>query len=170
MPAASCTVGDCPFGFGGSIERQPAASKKFERSRSPHAGNERQRIASRRSDEDIDGTLRITGFDERRAERDGGRTDEALVEVADEIDVLLGGCEGKLEVAGSEHGEGAIGEVAGESLNVAGQPGDFDGAVKRVGSFGQLALQQHDLPEDRVGERDELALSAGAGNRRARSA
>ena len=49
-------------------------------------------------------------------------------------------------------------------MHVAGKPGGFDGAVEDVAGFYELAAQKFDLPADRVGERDEFALSGDPGD------
>ena len=50
------------------------------------------------------------------------------------------------------------------ACTLPGEAGGFDGAVEDVAGFDELAAQQLDLPADRVGERDEFALSGRPGN------
>ena len=81
----------CSLSLASAIQRQPTPCEQLEAVRPPAAGDERQLLAAGRGEEQLQGLVRLPGFQQRTREPHGspGR-DEAFVEVTGEVDALGG--------------------------------------------------------------------------------
>jgi hypothetical protein len=106
----------CAFGFAVAIQRQPAAREELEAVHPPAAGYERHLLTTGAPEEQLDGSVWLPVFEQDASEphRSPGR-DEAVVEVAREVDALLCGGEREVEIADGDCDDGAVEEVPGES-------------------------------------------------------
>src|SRR4029079_17265617 len=95
-------------------QRQPAPREQLEAVHPPAAGDERQLLTTGAAEEQLDGPGRAPGFEQAAGEphRSPGR-DEAVVEVARELDALLGRGERDIEIAGGDCDDGAVEEFPG---------------------------------------------------------
>ena len=100
-------------GFARPTEREPAAGQQLERPWPPHARDQPEVVAARRTDEDIDGALGIAVLEQRGGERHARSTDEALVQPQSQLEVLLSGGQCGVEVARRDRRERALNEVPG---------------------------------------------------------
>ena len=145
-------------------QREPAARQQLEADGSPRSGEGGELGPARRAEERLRGGVRLARLEQRRRQRQAGaRRREAAVEVAQRVDALLGGAEGRLHVAGRGRGERAREEVPGHSLLVIGDPRDLDGGVEHLGRIGQPAAHRPDRarPEE---DRQHVTLAGGLGD------
>ena len=134
-----------------AIQREPAPCEQLEAVRPPTAGDERQLLTAGAAEEHLDGSVRLPGLEQDAGEphRSPGR-DEAVVEVARELDALLCGSERDVQIADGHCDNGAVEEVPGESRRGTEQTLSLDGAVQELGGLGQLAAHVPDPRQDRV--------------------
>ena len=105
----------CALGLAAAIQRQPTPCEQLEAVYPPAAGDERQVAATGAAEKQLDGSVKLRGFEQDNSEphrSPGG--DEAVVEVAGELDRLLCGGERDVEIAGGKCDDGAIEEVPGQ--------------------------------------------------------
>ncbi len=141
----------CALGLAAAIQRQPTPREQLEAVRPPAAGDERQLLTTGAAEEQLDGSVWLPGFEQDAGEphRSPGR-DEAIVEVARELDALLCGGEREVEIADGDCDDGAVEEVPGESRRGPEQAPGLDGAVQEFGGLGQLAAHVPDPGQDQV--------------------
>src|SRR4029453_14961186 len=83
---------------------------------------------------------------------------EALIEAAAELDALLCGGEGEVQVPHRERDHGTVEEVPRQRLCVAQQPCRLDRFVEQLCRLGQLAADVPGPAEDLVQDEEELSL------------
>ncbi len=99
----------------------------------------------------------------QQVERDRAPAGEhALVEVLGDLNALLSGGEGDLNVPGRDRREGAVEEVPGHTLQVLHHPGGLDRAVEHVRGLRHAALHPQRRAQHRVDQREEIPLPGAA--------
>ena len=156
--------GGCALGLGAAILREPTTREQVEGVRPPAAGDGRQFLTAGTFEKQFDGSDWFPGFEQNAGQphrSPGG--DEAFVEVASELDALLGGAEGDVHLAHCYRHDRAVEQVPHESLRVARQMRSLDSAVQELGGVGQLGADIPDPAEDLVQDGEELPLAGRTG-------
>ena len=153
-PRGGCRdLGKCGgvLGLGAATQREPAAREQLEAVRPPAAGDERQLLTTGAAEEQFDSLFRLPGFEQDACEPNRGPCrDEALVEVARELDALLRSGERQVQVADGDRDDGSVEEVPGKGRRRPEQPRRLDGTVQKLCGLGQLAAHVPDPGQDRV--------------------
>ena len=105
-----------PLSLVAAIHRQPAPCEQLETVRPPAAGDVRQLSSPGAVKEQLDRSVRLSGFEQDCGEphRGPGR-DEAFVKVARELEAFLCGGERDLQIADRKCDDRAVEEVPGKS-------------------------------------------------------
>jgi len=150
----------------GVVERKPAAGEELEGVGAEALGGERYVRPAGGALEQLDRASVVAELVLGVGERERGpAADVAGLAVAGEVDGFLRGCHRGVEVAGGEGDVGAGVEAPGDGVGVAGQPRGLDRAVERLDRLAEAALEEPHHAEDRVDEREELALPGRAADR-----
>ena len=106
------------------------------------------------------------GIEQRDGQdRRGSGGDDGLVGFVGELQALLRGGDGGLEVAGGNGDEGAAEERPGQSRRVAGQARGLDGGVEQLRRVGKTTDHAQGHAERRVDPGEQLALPGGPPDR-----
>ena len=143
-----------------AAEREQATDQQLERVDAESAGDRREVLAAGRSEQRLDGALRLARLQQRRGERLARPvSEEAVVELPPQRHALLREGDRGVHIALGEHRLRLVEQVEREHLVVAGQPSCFDGAVEQLGSLAGSARHQRDGAQQHGEDREQRSLA-----------
>jgi hypothetical protein len=153
-----------------AIEREPAAGHELEQVRPPDVGDGRELFADG-GGEDGRGLIRLACFEQRDPQHGCGTNgDHALSTVEGQVQALVSGGDGGLEIAGGDGDERAAEQGPGQRRRVAGEACRLGGGLQQLGGLGQATHHAPGHAEGCVDAWKQLTLAGRASTASARPA